>query len=60
MDLIIEENDDYVQIDRLCRQIKGFLVSKNINEDWIIEPLEDGLLLTPLNVQYIFKNERKL
>ena len=57
MDLIIEENDDYVQIDRLCRQIKGFLVSKNINEDWIIEPLEDGLLLTPLNVQYIFKNE---
>ena len=57
MDLIIEENDDYVQIDRLCRQIKSFLVSKNINEDWIIEPLEDGLLLTPLNVQYIFKNE---
>ena len=57
MDLIIEENDDYVQIDRLCRQIKSFLVSKNANEDWIIEPLEDGLLLTPLNVQYIFKNE---
>ena len=56
MNAIIEDNDDYLEIDRICRQIGNFLCSKDIDKYWIIEPLEDGLLLTPLNVQYIFKN----
>lgn len=55
MDSIIEENDEYYEMDKFCRRIDAFFKSTNIDKDWIIEAKEDGLLLTPLNVQSIFK-----
>lgn len=55
LDLVISTHKDYYELDKFYKKLDVFIKEKNKN-DWMIELYEDGLELTPLNVERLFMN----
>ena len=52
LDQISGEHKEYYELDKFFRKLNVFL--KSDIDKWIIEPIEDGLMLTPLDISDIF------
>lgn len=52
-DLILESHKDYYELDKFYKKLESFIKSKN-KEEWLIEPTENGLELTPIDISEIF------
>lgn len=53
LDEISGEHREYYELDKFYRKLSVFL--KSDISKWIIEPIEDGLVLTPIDISDIFK-----
>lgn len=52
-DLILETHKDYYELDKFYKKLEVFIKSKD-KKEWLIEPTENGLELTPIDVSEIF------
>lgn len=55
LDIISGNNKEYYQLDKIFKKLELFIKS-NKQEDWIIDPWEDGLQMTPVAVNGLFNN----
>jgi Rad3-related DNA helicase len=54
LDLISASHKEYYELDKLYKKLDVFFKMGKY-EDWIIDPWEDGLILTPIEISGIFK-----
>lgn len=54
LDELSSGHKDYYEIDKLYKKVNAFFESKN-KESWLIEPEEDGLTISPINIGNLFK-----
>lgn len=54
LDLILSTHKDYYELDKFYKKLDVFIKDSN-KDDWMVELYEDGLELTPLNIQKLFK-----
>lgn len=52
---LISSNKDYYDIDKLYKKFFAFFNSEN-KESWLIEPENDGLSISPINIGNLFKS----
>lgn len=52
-DVILETHKDYYELDKFYKKLQVFMKIKS-NNDWLVEPCENGLELTPIDVSEIF------
>lgn len=52
-DIILESHKDYYELDKFYKKLEVFVKSKN-NNDWLVEPTDEGLELTPVDISDIF------
>ena len=55
LDDLSNTNKEYCELDRLYKKLDIFIKDKK-HDNWIIEPWNDGLQMTPLNIAPFFKN----
>lgn len=53
LDMLYSNHKDYYELDKLYKKLNVFYQCKNEN-DWLIDPHEDGLELTPINISTLF------
>lgn len=53
-ELLYLQYADFNDLDRFCKKLDIFLNSKSKENNWLIEPLNDGLVISPINCAGIF------
>jgi Rad3-related DNA helicase len=54
LETISSFHKEYYELDKLYKKLDVFIKTAKI-KDWIIDPLDDGLILTPIEISNLFK-----